>query len=85
MEDLDYCIDYSNYIVPKKNVIDIDDILDVEKPKLNRNNRVFGENLNMLMFPDVPDISTNINISASINEREDPDNDKQQDSKPVSE
>ena len=83
MEDLDYLLDYVNYDVPKKNVIDIDDILSVDKPKLNRNNRVFAENLDMLMFPDVPDITQRINMSLDINEREDSNNVKQQDSKPV--
>ena len=83
MEDLDYCLDYVNYNVPKKNVIDIDDVLSIDKPKLNRNNRVFAKNLDMLMFPNVPDITQRINMSLDINEREDSNNVKQQDSKPV--
>lgn len=54
---LDYCLDYTTYEAPKKNVIDIDEVLSIEKPKLNRNNRIFSENLDMFLFPDVPDIA----------------------------
>lgn len=48
--ELDYMIDYNNYEMIKKNVINISDVIELDKPKLNRNNKVFGENLDKLTF-----------------------------------
>lgn len=41
MEDLEYELDYSSYIIEKKNVIDLKKVTNLDKPKLNRSNRIF--------------------------------------------
>jgi len=77
MEELQYELDYGSYEVKSKNVIDIYDVTEkLEKPKLNRNNRVFSENIDKLMF-DFQD--TNIFLSNNnITNGENSNNVKQQ-------
>lgn len=78
MESLDYALNYMEYDCPKKNVIDIDEVLDLSRPKLNKNNIVFARDLDKLTFD-------NLNISSKVNDGKDTDNIKFKNSEPVSE
>ena len=40
MDGLEWEIDYDNYEFPKKNVIDLDKVINLDTPKLNRNNNI---------------------------------------------
>ncbi len=48
--EIDYFIDYTTYNCPCKNVIDLNDVIGLEKPKLNRANRLFSENLDCITY-----------------------------------
>ena len=74
MDGLEWEINYDNYEFPKKNIIDLDRVINLDTPKLNRNNNI---DTDMLTYD-----FANINISDNVN-GENTDCTKQQDSKPI--
>ena len=69
MEDLEFELDYSTYMFEKKNVIDLNKVVKLDKPKLNRNNRIFtDENISKITYEsDDKFIMTNNNIQNGKN------------------
>ena len=76
MDGLEWEIDYDNYEFPKKNIIDLDRVINLDTPKLNRNNNI---DTDMLTY-DFAEIKISDNVNG-----ENTDCSKQQNSKPIPE
>ncbi len=48
--EIDYFIDYTTYNCPCKNTIDLNNVTGLDKPKLNRNNRIFTDEINCISY-----------------------------------